>query len=419
MALKFGPSSIDSKDRQSKFDVKKEVKSVRVKDIVLSPDHPRFKEVGGWLGLGTIFFDSVDLPSIKNSGKTQQQAKPYFSNSKFFPLINEIVTIIQSQDPIQGQNPKLLGTRTNYYFPPVNIWNSPHHNALISPLGDDLNPINLDKKSYDQINNGIPNIEKNQPTAAFLGEQFKEKDNILPLFSYEGDFLLEGRWGNSIRLGSTVNNGWLKNKWSSVGENGDPILIIRNGQDPNNNQEGWTPIIEDVGYDLSSIYLTSTQQIQFFPSSFNTDSFGPGDTPIFPPSQYQGNQIILNSGKLTLNARSEGVLVSSPSIIHLSAGDSIHLDSADKAVISASEIYLISRNSKERVILGDTFIREFSFLLENLKGLAEACEVASVDGAPIIALQAVGGSLKTVLNEFLATLDGDNPKVLSKKVKIS
>jgi hypothetical protein len=204
-----------------------------------------------------------------------------------------------------------------------------------------------------------------------------------------------------------------------VGENGDPILIIRNGQDPNNNQEGWTPIIEDVGYDLSSIYLTSTQQIQFFPSSFNTDSFGPGDTPIFPPSQYQGNQIILNSGKLTLNARSEGVLVSSPSIIHLSAGDSIHLDSADKAVISASEIYLISRNSKERVILGDTFIREFSFLLENLKGLAEACEVASVDGAPIIALQAVGGSLKTVLNEFLATLDGDNPKVLSKKVKIS
>ena len=419
MALRYGPSSINSgSPKQAERGGKEEIRSVRVKDIVLSPNHPRFKEVGGWIGLGTIFFEDTSNPGLQSSSKTTQQARPYFSNSKFYPLINEIVILTQSPDPLISQNLEDFGRTISYYFPPVNSWNSVHHNAIVSPLGDSLNPSFEDVKSLGQVLDGVPNKTKNQQPPAFLGNQFKEKNNILPLYPYEGDFLLEGRWGNSIRLGSTVKEGWAPNKWSSTGEDGDPILIIRNGQNKTLNQEGWIPTVEDIGEDDSSIYLTSTQKIQFFPSSFKTDSFGENDAPIIPPSNYEDNQIILNSGKLTLNAQSEAISISSPNVILLSSGNSINLDSAERIVLSTSEVYLTDRNASERVVLGDKLVLELLTLIEAFKGLAEACKVAAAGGVPISSLNLMGVPLETALNEFNKVLEGENPKILSNKVKL-
>lgn len=419
MALRYGPSSINSgAPKQSRSTAQKGIRSVRVRDIVLSPDHPRFEEVGGWIGLGTIFFEDAGNPGLNSPSKTTQQARPYFSNSKFYPLINEIVSIIQSPDPINSQNTGDFGRTISYYFPPANSWNSAHHNAIVSPLGDSLNPSAEDLKSLGQVLDGIPNRPKEQQSPAFLGNQFKERNNIYPLFSYEGDYILEGRWGNSIRLGSTVNNGWIKNQWSSEGENGDPILIIRNGQNPNTSQEGWVSTIEDIGEDESSIYLTSTQKVSFFPSSFRTDSFGPDDTSITPPSEYQGNHIILNSGKLTLNAKSEGVLISSPKVIHLSSGDGIHLDTQNQLVLSANEVYIADRSASERVVLGDKLVDELRALTSALSSLAFACEIAAVKREPIIALNLTGTGLKEACNDFQKALEGNNPKILSNRVKV-
>lgn len=420
MALRYGPSGINSgTPKQSRSTAKREIRSVRVRDIVLSPTHPRFEEVGGWIGLGTIFFEDAGNPGLNSPAKTTQQARPYFSNSKFYPLINEIVNIIQSPDPINSQNTGDFGRTISYYFPPANSWNSTHHNAIVSPLGDSLNPSVEDLRSLGQVLDGIPNRPKDQQSPAFLGTQFKEKSNIYPLYPYEGDYILEGRWGNSIRLGSTVNNGWVKNQWSSEGENGDPILIIRNGQNPNSDQEGWIPTIEDIGDDESSIYLTSTQKVSFFPSSFKTDSFGPDDTPITPPSEYQGNHIILNSGKLTLNAKSEGVLISSPSVIHLSSGNGIHLDTQNQVILSANEVYIADRNASERVVLGDKLVMELLTLVEALRGLAQACEVAAAGDNAINSLNLIGPNLRESLNDFERVLEGNNPKILSNRVRVS
>jgi hypothetical protein len=59
-----------------------------------------------------------------------------------------------------------------------------------------------------------------------------------------------------------------------VGENGQPITILRNGQsqldlDFNN----WFPIYEDIQNDDSSIYLTSGQTIPILYGSFRRASF--------------------------------------------------------------------------------------------------------------------------------------------------
>ena len=40
--------------------------SARVVDIVLSPEHPKFEEVGGYNGIGTIFINPVNPPLPDN-----------------------------------------------------------------------------------------------------------------------------------------------------------------------------------------------------------------------------------------------------------------------------------------------------------------------------------------------------------------
>lgn len=416
MALKFGPSSINPTSPNPLQGNGKSVQDVRVKDIVLSPNHPKFEEVGGWAGLGTIFYDSTSSPGLGSPNKTLSKARPFFSNSKFYPLINEIVAIVTMADPIESQNPLKSSQKLAYYFPPVNSWNSVHHNAL--PDSKISNPVSA-KKNYKQVENGGVNRDRVEETSIFLGNTFEEKSQVPPLFFYEGDHILEGRWGNTIRLGSTVNHPDIPNKWSSEGGEGDPLTIIRvSNPNQTSSSPGWVPVLEDTTKDLSSIYLTSTQKIPFFPSSFKTDSFGPQDDTPESPSEYQGNQIILDSGRLILNSKSDGILLSSPNTIHLSAGSSVNLDCGDKIVLSTGEVYLTDRNADQRAVLGDALVLELQKLLPALEGLAKACAVASAGPFPVPSLVSIGPSVSSALLEFKKALAGHNPKILSKKVKL-
>ena len=106
-----------------------------------------------------------------------------------------------------------------------------------------------------------------------LGNYFNEKLNTKSLLPYEGDFLLEGRFGNSLRFGATARHKEEtvipeehKNPWSNgtKGSMGDPITIIRNGQSVALNEEGWMHAIEDINLDPSSIYMTSNHKIDNF-----------------------------------------------------------------------------------------------------------------------------------------------------------
>ena len=411
----YGPSSLDpSKGKNvEKTTPKTEIISVRVRDIVLEPNHPRFEEVGGWSGIGTIFYSSTSNPGLENIGKSLGLARPYFSNIKFYPIINEIVTIIHSFDFIQGQSQ--AKAKISYYFPPVNGWNSTHHNALPDPVQGG-NPF---IKGYNEVARGMINREHYQTSNTYFGKTFKERFKIKPLYAYEGDYILEGRWGNSIRFGSTVKSLDIPNNWSSEGNEGDPIIILKNGNLPFPPSDiSYIPTVEDINNDLSSIYLTSTQKIPFFPSSFKTDSFGKGDSTPTSPSEFQGNQILLTSGRLVLNAQSDGILLSSPNVIHLSAGDSVNLDCNNKIVLSSGELYLIDRNASERAVLGDQLVLYLKLLLEVLEGVGVALTNSNVDGVAIGALNSIGPNLVEVVKDFKTAIKGDNPKILSKKVRL-
>lgn len=345
----------------------------RVKSIILNENHPRFKELGEWNGLGTIEFDSVNNPStIENIYPT---AKPLSANIKNYPLINEIIYLISLPD---NNLNSFTNSQTSYYMGVTSLWNHPHHNAypenpnILAPSQD---------KDYKQIEAGSIRQVTDNSTEIFLGETFKEKTNIHPLLPFEGDFIEEGRWGNSIRLGSTVNV--KSNDWSSVGTNGNPITIIRNGQGKQS-EEGWIPVSEKINNDNSSIYLTNGQKIPISVASSNYNSYI--NAPI-APDNFVGDQIILSSGRLLFNAKEDHILLTAKKSVGINTEESFNVDTKN-TIINSKKILLGSKTATEPLLLGDTTINLLSELVDQLTKLTTALVTVTPTGGPAVSAAA-------------------------------
>ncbi len=107
-----------------------------------------------------------------------------------------------------------------------------------------------------------------------LGATFTEK-YIRNLQPFEGDSIIQSRFGQSIRFGSTVPVMKKFNTWSTSGETGDPITIITNSQGNRPGLGKFENIVEDINKDGSAIWMTSTQEIFLEDiNSFPLNSFG-------------------------------------------------------------------------------------------------------------------------------------------------
>jgi len=335
-------------------DIAPSIVSVRVKDIILDNTHPEFENYGGWNGVGTIFYDAVNFPF---ASETANDAKPLFSNQKFYPLINELVSIVFLASTSTQDNTNIV---TPYYLPSINIWNSQHHNALPDPTQE---PNPNSQQDYNQSTVGVSQDVRrvnDNSTEIDLGEGFNEQINTYPLQAFIGDNLFEGRWGNSIRLGSTVQN--KPNEWSSIGENGNPILIIRNGQPEGITQDSWVPITENINGDQSSAYFTNGQKLPIEMASETYTSYQQG--PLIA-SEFTGNQIILNSDRLVFNAKNDHILLSSNNSISLNAPTSINVDSK-QFTVAGGDIHLGDKNATEPLLKGEITITQLSNMIEAL-----------------------------------------------------
>lgn len=231
--------------------------TAKVKKVLFQNDHE------GLINFTIVKNEGINVDS-KNENRT---AKPLFPFLKYTPIVGEEVLILYPSNTDEGNEDK----SQPFYLPSINIFNSPNHNIY-------TNNRNSDKSQY-----------------------FKEKENITPLLPLEGDFILEGRFGNSIRMGGSANPEKIRdllkkyhpdlksNKipWSQdTKTTSDPITIIKNEQNKNRTNEGRS-YIEQIEKDGSSIYLTSTQKIA------NLDKLIPSN--VWPPKSYN---IDINPGNL-------------------------------------------------------------------------------------------------------------------------
>jgi hypothetical protein len=246
----------------------------RVKSIVLGPYKGNTKEVDPDYGspndIGKIRYEL--LYSSLSTSKSQAVSEPAYPMSGFlkqYPSVNEIVLIIvgPSRKLNDGSDKQQL-----YYFPPFALWGSSNHNAFpnLEELADYYNNyVNKPGYSGNATSGSLP-----------LGYTLQEKD-VKNLRPFEGDIIMQSRFGQSIRFGSTVPVMKDFNTWSQSGNNGSPITIITNSQGQRKTLTPFDPIVEDINRDGSAIWMTSTQEVNLEDiNSFPLNSFGIGINPI-------------------------------------------------------------------------------------------------------------------------------------------
>ena len=353
----------------------------RVKAVLLTPEeYPEdFDQRGGYGSLGGIKFEFTNNSTNQDNSK-DYFALPYNSNQKSIPQKNEIVVILALPDPASTTNKVAF---SYYYLPAVNIWNSSHVNAVPDEaLTTDGTPPSQ-KKDYRSVEQGSPRILTDQPTKLTFDNGFEERSTVRNIPYYPGDNILEGSFGNHIRLGGTDNRSSLPNTWSTVGTNGDPIITIQNGQYPAD-ENPWIPLSEDINLDDSSIYLTSTQKINIDTPVYLNNSYSEGEAPE-DPKEFTQPQVILNSNRVGLFSR-DSIIASSPKV-HIT-GETVNMDMTGAFTVYANRVNLGSGNPKELqpALKGDSTEKLLEDILEVLTSLTQACGKAT-GTIPIASLQ--------------------------------
>lgn len=315
-----------NKGRNSKRSITPTLIKGRIYSVITDETHPFFDKILGEFDptyIGYVFWGDVGLKagSIEEAELLKlPMAKSYFNWLTYPPLITEIVDIIKI--PSSNHYIDLGGNHTNVehaFFPPINVWNNSVGNIL--PREADI------VQSEGEIPIG-KHLDQNKI--------FKNK-NMLP---FEGDMILEGRFGNSIRFGSSNPRG--KNNWSENDSDGEPITIISNGQ-----TEGSSMALENINSDASSIYLTSNQNIDnlnIASKNFNSleAKFTPPQSGLTPLKSFANNSAtiemlsVLDTQEIDSNFTTTPDIITEDNILPDIPGDDPSASDHDNTAISGN-----------------------------------------------------------------------------------
>lgn len=344
----------------------------RVEDIILDETHPDYNSNIGPSQIGRIRA-SVVGSNYKISQKIIP-ADPESSNLKHYPKIGEHVFVKKVFAP------NTAADKWVYDPTPIALFNNAPNSNEYPSQTTNLTPPSQ-RVDYTQAENGAysvadPDFQANEVTSN------PNQPIVHPLMPFYGDVLYEGRNGQSIRFGGTSksNSQW-KNNWSTSGNEGDPITILRNGQPKNLPLLGWIPITENINEDLSSIYLTSTQKI---PITTVKEDFISYSTPPQSPSQYTSPQVLFNSDRIILNAKNDSILLSGQKSVGLFSNESINLESK-QIYVDGTDIRLGSKTADEPILLGNKTVDTLSQILTQLIGICDLLSVSKIypGGVPI------------------------------------
>lgn len=362
----------------------------RVVDIILDDTHPDYDKFGK--------LDSIGLIKYYKLGNRQTQeefvedtytgvAFPINRNSTLYPLKNEIVYLTKGPSfSVENQKPD----SKVFYQTVFSLYNHVHHNAL---------PPDTGSKSVN------------------IGEGIDEQEKIAPLQPLPGDFIIQGRLGQSFRFSGGLSE---KSPWTDDSNKNSPITILRNGQ--KEVEGGFSNLLEDINEDSTSIYLTDNHTI---PLTLANDKRASYDDIPDTPSNYQGSQLMLNSNRLTLNAKESDILLSSATSIGLNSS-TVNIDGKEYMCIDADKIYLGVKArtnqgaAKQPAVLGHRMEAFMQDVLDQLIAMAKAMGSAKVTGhSAIPVLNLRGKSSQIVLKQLKRQLNPKgNSNLKSKKLYI-
>jgi hypothetical protein len=227
-----------------------------------------------------------------------------------------------------------------------------------------------------------------------IGSQSNVNNNINPVFSksfipdtkfidtpvnfiqpYLGDVIVEGRWGNSIRLSHTPISTKNQPIWNSVIKS-DPVIVISNSK-PISETNGFRT--EQLG-NSSTLILTSTQQV---PTLLFGNTQQPNSLSKYKSeSTYDKPQLLGTADRVVIKANTDIVAIDSPTAIVLN---------------TTGEVKIGSDTASSEMVHGDVLIQILQKILNQLS-MPILCGTALGQFADRTNLQAAQQQLKDLLS---------------------
>ena len=291
-----------------------------VVDVIVDHTYDGYNKDDGY----NVGAAKVRILSVNHS--VDDERLPYIDPLDFtikqLPLIGELVAVYE----IQGNK---------YYSRMVPMAHRVPENAMIN-----LNR-RLNNRSSNTVTAALTSGQEITQDKHKFGKYFKPDSRVRPLKHFEGDTIIEGRMGHSIRFGS-----------SRVDPESDgmaPSLILRTGQTKNATSTKDSPfglILEDINNDASSIWMVSNQNIPFQPATYKAGSFVRSAST--PPQKFDKAQIIINSDRVVLNSKGTHIMLFANEGIHLNSFKDTTIDTDSNIIFTANqEINLRSNGNIE------------------------------------------------------------------------
>jgi len=244
----------------------KVAESAEVIDVIMHPKHEAFDLTANRV-VGSI--KARPLSRFNTDPGNVEWYNPMFANLYAgYPLIGENVLLVSSAGKGAQTSPENI---EKYYLPATNVWQDVNHNQNPN-ITWTKQPIDSEAEICNPsgVYTATPGPEQQSGGEEVeLGFTFEEKI-VAPLLPYEGDTIINGRFGQSIRFGATNLNADTPNYWSNEGLNGDAITIISNGHVVPKDSDFH---LEDINRDCAIIMFCEGQQIPITTPSDNWTSY--------------------------------------------------------------------------------------------------------------------------------------------------
>ena len=181
-------------------------------------EYAKAKKIGAQ-PIGSIHFKTSDDGVLDTDPASRTIAHPFDKNFKNIPIVGELVEIYEGQ-------------AGSFYYRRIGLDENPTKSAFKNALQKVIVP-KQDKEqtvgSYKEVSEtGITKTNAEGANAeGSYGKYYDTQENIHRLKLYEGDSLIQSRFGQSIRF-SGFNNP--KNRFA-------PNIIIRNGESADNRKK--------------------------------------------------------------------------------------------------------------------------------------------------------------------------------------
>lgn len=346
-----------------------------VLEVCLNTTSPLYKSPKD---IGKIKYRSSIAVNAYTDSELTTVAYPLDRSIARYPFPGELVVLFDVDGEPREESEQPIGT-TTFYTTVVSALHNISYNSHPYFIADSTTvvpqntPISSADGRLERLIDDI-NLVKTAQNKIKIHKQLQP---------FEGDFILQGRYGNSIRFGATALT--TKAPWTNgtTGVSGDPILTIRADRQTTD-QEREMFVVEDINNDDSSIYLTTSQPVKlnlasstllepWVRSNFNgistlrTTISVTGSAPSVndtlkvtslqtgKQNDYKGSQLLANSDRIVLNARedylmmfgSRGIAISSPEEIKIDTDLSITLFGGGGVHLGApSELAIKNANTK-------------------------------------------------------------------------